>query len=68
MLLSLLSIELLAWSIGTTNVPLLAGLEIVRQGITRHQGPLADIQLDVVTGVLLGSVVSEGSSHGVRCL
>jgi len=40
-----------------------AGLEVVQQGITEHQRPLANIQFDSVSSVLLGSVVSEGGGH-----
>ena len=40
-----------------------AGLEVVQQSITEHQGPLANIQFDGVTGILLGDVISEGGRH-----
>jgi len=40
-----------------------AGLEVVQQSITEHQGPLANIQFDGVAGVLLGDVISEGGGH-----
>jgi hypothetical protein len=43
-----------------------AGLEVVQQSITEHQRPLANIQFDGVTGILLGNVISEGGRH--RCL
>ena len=50
----------------TTDFTMVAGLEVIHKGITQHQSPLADIQLDGVAGILLGSVVSEGGGH--RCL
>jgi len=40
-----------------------AGLKVVQQSITEHQGPLANIQFYGVTGILLGGVISEGGRH-----
>jgi len=42
---------------------MIALLEVIHQSITEHQRPLANIQFDSVTGVLLGGVVSEGGGH-----
>jgi hypothetical protein len=41
---------------------------VLLEGITQHQSPFRNIQLDGVTSVLLGGVVSEGGSHWVGCL
>ena len=57
------NVELVSGSIITTDFTVVAGLEVVHQGITEHQSPLTDIQLDGVAGVLLGGVVSEGGRH-----
>jgi hypothetical protein len=41
---------------------------VLLESITQHQSPLGYIQLNGVPGILLGSVISEGGSHGVGCV
>jgi hypothetical protein len=42
--------------------------KVLLESITQHQSPFRNIQLDGVTGVLLGSIVSEGGRHRFACL
>ena len=59
--------KLVGWCLVATDCTVVAGLEVLLQGITQHQGVLTDVQLNGVAGVLLGSEVSELSA-GHACL
>ena len=49
----------------TTNRAVVTILEVLLQSVTEHQGVLTDVELDLVTSVLGGTEVSEGSGGHV---
>ena len=59
--------ELVGRCLIATDCTVVAGLEVLLQGITQHQGVLTDVQFNGVASVLSSHVVSEGLS-GHACL
>ena len=66
--------ELILRSIMQSNLTTIAGLKVVFESIAQHESILANVQLDSVTSVCLGTELSEGlrlgvgeGDHGLLC-